>query len=176
MQNYRAVFSLRSCNGRQTLVYSSRMAIRSKMSSLSARGGVVIIRLSSRAKARDLRQISPLVETRISRCARNDMRDLNGGIEVSIEQGKEAPLPRKRSPVRQQKTGFPFSREYSLALRSPLTMKAGPNRRRAVEVLSGADPWNKQGTGLAGMVFEAKTHRLRPEGLAPEHHLRRNDH
>ena len=54
---------------------------------------------------------------------------------------------------------------------SPLATKAGPKgeagggRRRAVEVLAGPDPWNKQGTGLAGVAFEAKTHRLRSEAL-----------
>jgi hypothetical protein len=50
-------------------------------------------------------------------------------------------------------------------------MKAAPKgeegrRRRAVEVLSGPDPWNKQRTGLAGVAIEGKTHRLRPEGFA----------
>jgi hypothetical protein len=49
---------------------------------------------------------------------------------------------------------FPGNVHYHL--RSPLTMKAGPKgeaggrRRRAVEVLSGPDPWDKQRTGLAG--------------------------
>src|SRR5919106_5592443 len=64
-----------------------------------------------------------------------------------------------------------FRENIHYHLRSPLTMKTGPKgeaagrRRRAVEVLSGPDPWNKQRTGLAGVAIEAKTHRLRPEAL-----------
>src|SRR5919106_2096608 len=48
---------------------------------------------------------------------------------------------------------------------SSLTIKAGPKReaggrrRRAVEVLSGLDPWNKQRAGLAGWPLRQKTHR-----------------
>ena len=49
-----------------------------------------------------------------------------------------------------------FPRNIHYHLRSPLTMKAGPKgeagdrRRRAVEVLSGPDPWNNRRTRLPG--------------------------
>src|ERR687891_728779 len=63
---------------------------------------------------------------------------------------------------------------------SSLTIKAGPKReaggrrRRAVEVLSGPDPWNEQRTGLAGWPL-----RQRPNGCGrkrcPEVHFRGNN-
>src|SRR5919106_3836527 len=73
-----------------------------------------------------------------------------------------------------------FPRNIHYHLRSPLTMKAGPQgeaggrRRRAVGVLSGPDPWNEQRTGLAGWPSRQRSIGCRRKPC-PEIHFRGKD-
>src|SRR5918996_4987884 len=82
-------------------------------------------------------------------------------------------IPQRPPNTRRSTNGKRLEIGIHYPLRSSLMMKTGPvgeagsRRRRAVEVLSGPDRWNRQRTGLAGWPL-----RQRPNGYGGSRGLR----